>query len=427
MKSPTEVVIGGDAIARLVAHVDAPALVVMDANTEEVAGARVLGELRAARVDAEGLVFEQRTGLIAGPAAVDRVREALRGGRLPVAVGSGVITDVVRYAAHLADRDFISVPTAASMDGYASSVAALQLDGVKVTFPARAPRAIFADPRLAAAAPPDLTRSGLGDLLGKATAGVDWLAAHLLYGEPYAEEVADMMLGALSFAVTNTDAVLSGNEEAVRGLLSGLVQSGIAMAITGSSRPASGCEHHASHFWDLQAARGLRPHHPHGLQVGYATGFAIRLQRFAFSGGVLRLKPPIPSAEPLGPAAREWLGEPSTEIVAAVEEKLRFASSLEHWPSEDDGWDAVCARLAPALAVFDGVECSLARARIPVTPGYLDVGGPMLRATFRYATRLRARYTAVDFLEGQGMLEEAIEMALGQPGRGHREPARQRE
>jgi hypothetical protein len=36
----------------------------------------------------------------------------------------------------------------------------------------------------------------------------------------------------------------------------------------------------------------------------------------------------------------------------------------------------------------------------------------MLDATLRYATRLRARYTVVDFLEGQGMLEAAIAAVL---------------
>ena len=92
-------------------------------------------------------------------------------------MGSGVITDITRYAAHLEDRDFVSVPTAASMDGYASGVAAMEFGGVKVTYPARAPLAIFADPAVLAAAPAELTRSGLGDLLGKATARIDWLAA----------------------------------------------------------------------------------------------------------------------------------------------------------------------------------------------------------------------------------------------------------
>ena len=33
----------------------------------------------------------------------------------------------------------------------------------------------------------------------------------------------------------------------------------------------------------------------------------------------------------------------------------------------------------------------------------------MLRATFSYSNRLRARYTTVDFLEGQGVLDRAIE------------------
>ena len=127
-----------------------------------------------------------------------------------------MITDVVRYASHLLDRDFISVPTAASMDGYASSVAPLMLRGVKVTYPARAPRAIFADPRVAAAAPAELTRAGIGDLLGKATARVDWLAAHLLYGEPFDPDAAELMLAPLSFATANVESVLGGGERRAR-------------------------------------------------------------------------------------------------------------------------------------------------------------------------------------------------------------------
>lgn len=413
MKPPAiEVAIAEDALERLVARVEGPALVVMDANTEEAAGGRVVAGLRGRSVDAEVLVFEQRHGLVASPEMADRVRERLFGRRLPVAVGAGVITDIVRYAAHCADRDFISVPTAASMDGYASSVAALQLNGVKVTYPARAPVAIFADPRVAAAAPPELTRSGIGDLLGKATARVDWLVAHLLYGEPFAEAAAELMLAPLTFAAENARAVLSGDAEAIRRLLEGLVQSGIAIAMAGSSRPASGCEHHASHFWDLLAARGLRPHHSHGLQVGYATRFAMRLQRFALAGGLPRLQEPVTPPDPLGAAARAWLGEPSPEILAAVREKEDFASRLENWPRDRARWDEVRARLAPALGRFGAVERALAQAEIPVRPGYLDVDEPMLRATFRYAGRLRARYTTLDFLEGQGALEPAIDWAL---------------
>lgn len=408
-----EIVLGEDAIERLPERVDARALVVMDANTEEVAGGRALAGLRAAGIDAEPVVFEQRSGLLAGPEAVEQVRERLAVGRLPVAVGSGVITDIVRYAAHSVDRDFISVPTAASMDGYASGVAALQRGGVKVTLPARPPLAIFADPRVVAAAPAELTRSGIGDLLGKATARVDWLAAHLLYGEPFAGEVAARTLDALTFATTNVEAVLGGDVRAVTGLLEGLIQSGIAMAIVGSSRPASGCEHHASHFWDLMAARGTRPHAPHGLQVGYATRFAMRLQGFAFGDGVQSLRRPV-VVEPFGPRAREWLGDPTPELLDAAQEKRRFVTALGYWPDSPAAWEAVRAGIAPTLALFPGVERALTLAGIPAEAGYIGIDERTLRATFLYSNRLRARYTTIDFLEGQQAIERALDAAIYQ-------------
>jgi glycerol-1-phosphate dehydrogenase [NAD(P)+] len=390
-----------------------PALVVMDINTREAAGKRTMAALHEAGVRARALTFSERSGPRATPQAVDGVRRQLGGESVPVAVGSGVITDVVRYAAHLSDRDFVSVPTAASMDGYASGVAALELQGVKVTFPARPPRAIFAEPAVLSAAPSELTRSGLGDLLGKATAHVDWLTAHLLYGESYDPRAAGLVHEPLEFAAREAAAVLGGDDQAVGGLFRGLVRSGQAMALVGSSRPASGWEHHASHFWDLLASRGLRPHAAHGLQVGYATGFAIRLQRFALDHALPALHPPVPASDPLGQEAQEWLGVPTDEIRTAVEEKGRFAADLAHWPPDAVARRSVTDRLGQATRGFNQVQAALDLAGIPAEPGFLGIDERVLRATFRHATRLRARYTVIDLLEGQGLLEDAIEAALG--------------
>ncbi len=386
------------ALERLAEYVPRPALVVMDVNTEAVAGARLASELGA-----EALVLP--ADLHATEDAAAEVSARVRG--VLVAVGSGTLTDIVRYAAHTSGQDFLSVPTAASMDGYASSVAALERDGVKLTLPARAPAAIFADPRIAAAAPAELTRAGIGDLLAKTTARVDWLAAHLLYGEDWRplEPPPELDVAAL----------VGGDVEAVAGLLRALIESGLAMAEVGSSRPASGCEHHASHFWDLLAGRGLRGRALHGLQVGYATGFAMRLQRFAFGGGVTLPRRPHPVPDPLDAAVRAWLGEPPPDVVAAVAEKQRLIASVPaSWPEEEERWAALRARLAPSLEKFDAVADVLRRAGIPDRqPGYLGIDAAMLRAGLRYGGRLRARYTVIDFLEGQGLLEEALDEALG--------------
>ncbi len=381
----------------------------MDANTREAAGARVAALLG----DAPMLVFAEREGLHAGPEEAARVRAILGTGVTPIAVGSGVITDIVRYAADQSDLDFISVPTAASMDGYSSSVAAMQVDGVKVTYPARAPRAIYADPRVLGAAPQLLTSAGIGDLVGKATAGVDWLAAHLLYGERYDAAIAADTRRAMMLAADNVPALMAGEPAALCGLLDGLIQSGISIARVGNSRPASGLEHHASHFWDLLAAHGKHRHSSHGLQVGYATGFGMRIQRIAFKDGVAVLRTPQPAADPLGPEAQRWLGVPTPDIIAAVAAKRTQMSAVPGtWPADQRSWELVCESIASAMEPFPAVERALEQAQIPTTPGFLGLDRETLVATFHHATRLRDRYTTIDFLESQGQLDATLSRAL---------------
>ncbi len=414
------IVIAGGAFERLGAFVRARRwsnpLVVMDANTAEAAGTRVVQELASGGTRAATLCFPERHGLLANEASVDRLDDVLSRTAADslIAVGSGVITDITRYVAHRAGREFASVPTAASMDGYASGVAAMEFRGMKATFPAACPVAIFADPETVAAAPPDMTRSGLGDLLGKATARVDWLLAHALYGERYCAEVEARVVGTVVETASRVDEILDRSPQAVPLLLSGLVESGVAMAMVGSSRPASGCEHHASHFWDLLAAQGHRPHGPHGLQVGYATHFAMRLQRFALDGSVAKLTAPrpVPDGAEAG-APGSWFAGHGAEVRAVMDEKRRFASDHESaWPRTAAAWRAARAQAGTAMDLFGLVTAALDAARIPAEPGFLGLDRATLETTFRVANRIRARYTVLDFLEGQDRLGEAVEAAL---------------
>ena len=186
------------------------------------------------------------------------------------------------------------------------------------------------------------------------------------------------------------------------------------MAIVGSSRPASGAEHHISHFFDLLAAQGLRPHAPHGLQVGYASHFAMALQRFAFSGEVVQITFPD---EPRGrDEARAWFAGDDDEFRSVLDDKRRFHSDhASAWPTTESAWHGAEVRLTEAMENFPLVERALFAAGIPRTPGFLNVDDTLLRAALRYANRLRARYTVLDFLEGQGLLDTAIDVVLGTP------------
>jgi len=414
-----KVVVGRDARDQLGTFLDARrwrrVLVVDDANTAEVLGDDLSADLSAAGHEVSGQSFAARRGLLADEDAVGTVRDAIAAGRPEVvlAVGSGVLNDVARYATFLDSVPYVAVPTAPSMDGYASTMAAMQFDGVKVTLPTHAPIGIFADIAILAAAPAEMIISGFGDLAGKAAARFDWELAAGVAGEVFCEIVAERVARPLAACLADVAALLAGEESAVVALTTGLVESGLAMAMIGSSRPASGCEHHASHFLDLLAYRGLREHAPHGLQVAYATGFALSIQRSALAhlGDALVR----PAGGGGGPDERQWFGEQYLALGPVRDEKqVWFAEHCDGWPSGPEHVAAVRGRLEHVVSRFDTVAHALADAGIPSAAGYLGVDGAMLRATFRYANRLRSRFTALDLLECQQRLDSVLDAVLGQ-------------
>lgn len=69
------------------------------------------------------------------------------------------------------------------------------------------------------------------------------------------------------------------NIEAVESIMEGLILTGIAMSYIGNSRPASGSEHHMSHYWEMMFLLKREPDPLHGTKVGIGTVVAIRLYR----------------------------------------------------------------------------------------------------------------------------------------------------
>lgn len=387
--------------------------VISDATTHDVLGQALGAELRAAGFAVSAHVFDVPHGLLADEdsAAAATAALARSEARVAIAVGSGTITDITRYAAHEQGIAFCAVPTAASMDGYASNVAAMQFGGVKVSFSTQAPAGIFADPQVIAAAPSDMTRWGIGDLLGKASALFDWRLGHAITGEPYCPLVEARVLETVEACTANAPAMMAGDAAASRLLLDGLVASGVAMAMQGNSRPASGCEHHLSHFFDLLAFRGMRTHQPHGLQVGYATRFTVALQQASLPGlhDALRRVP-----GELDDAALAYLGASPELSKVAADKRAAFAVYHGAWPRPEDARLAIEASLRDLSGLAARVDAALAALEIPRAPGFADVERDTLEAALRYANRLRNRYTVLDLLESQERLDTEIGALLAQ-------------
>ncbi len=194
--------------------------------------------------------------------------------RTYLAVGSGVITDITRFASHRTKNPFISVPTAPSVDGYASLGAPLVIGGLKQTVYGQAPIAIFADLPTLCEAPREMIASGFGDLLGKYTSVADWRLGHLLWDEPYDKEIAQRSHKAAQDGAAHTSEIGAASPEGIRLLMDGLIETGLCMVDFGESRPASGMEHHISHHLEMKIVWDNLPAVLHGAKVGVATRIA---------------------------------------------------------------------------------------------------------------------------------------------------------
>lgn len=194
-----------------------------------------------------------------------------------IAVGSGTIHDITRYCAYTKNIPFVSCPTAASVDGFCSSVAAMTWDGFKKTFTAVAPKIVIADLDIISKAPAFLTNSGFGDMIGKFIALADWRIAHELTGEYFCPVIHDMTLSATKAVMESAQDIKSNDISAFEKLMYGLLMSGLAMQLLGNSRCASGAEHHISHLIEMQPeALGVHSDALHGEKVGVGTLIASR-------------------------------------------------------------------------------------------------------------------------------------------------------
>ena len=244
---------------------------VADTHTFAAQGRAVQEALVAAGFDFKSIVFTDEE-VIADAAHLFDVLVAAGGeARTYLAVGSGTLTDITRFASHRTHSRVIAVPTAPSVDGFASIGAPLIVHGVKITVICQAPLALFADLRTLAQAPQKMIAAGFADMLGKLTSIADWRIGHLLWNEPYDESIALRTLAAVQICVDNADAIGQGSPAGIRRLLDALLESGYCMLDFGSSRPASGAEHHYSHYWEMKLLREGRPAILHGAKVGVAT------------------------------------------------------------------------------------------------------------------------------------------------------------
>jgi len=338
---------------------------------------------------------------------------------LVLGIGAGTISDLGKMVSRNLNVPNWCVATAPSADAYGSGTAATKSEYRARAVEARPSERIVCDLAVLEQAPRDLFLSGLGDLLAKFLAFLDWNLSALVTGEYYCPGAAELALESARRAIHAAGLQSSDFPAAVRSLTDALVTSSFAMQAVGNSRPAATAEHTVGHFWEISHAPANADRGLHGLLAGLASRFilagysAFYASLPPLSGGEAELKAlgaaaaRVPDWEKgLDPAMapfRRWIAE---ETDLQLYEPDAVANHLQRCRAHR-GAIAVLARgilaeLEPAVGVLGG-------AGYPFRLADYGLSFEQALLPFRYVRALRSRYSSFNLMHELGREEEGLE------------------
>ena len=390
-------------------------VLVADNITWAVAGQRACELLRADGIEVTACVIRREGSMEPDERAVGEVFLALRPDtEFMVSVGSGSITDSTRVVATRCNLPMVCVGTAASMDGYTSSICPLTLRGVKIHRQGRCPEIILCDIDVLKTAPMEMVCSGVGDVLGKYIAKADWIIGHIINDEDYCPTCGQIVTDAVNKLVDNVDEIKSRSDKGMRILIEALLLSGMTIMIIGHTRAVASVEHNVAHYWEMmQMLHGKKPPQ-HGASVGVSTLLVWPLfTRFA-QEDLSRLDLEKIRANRISREDRvKWM------LYAYGEEAANAIMS------ENEGdfltWEEQERRIRRAQARFEDIKACIAdmpplekirdamqRLGAQMTPADCGVDTELLNLSMHCAKDYRTRYTLFKTLDECGLLEEYL-------------------
>jgi glycerol-1-phosphate dehydrogenase [NAD(P)+] len=393
------------------------ALIVADNNTWRVAGEAVYDFFKAAGVPVERFLFEEEE-FHADWDHIEQLDAAIdRSGAIVVSVGSGTINDLCKLCSHHHEQSYLTIPTAASVDGYTSFGASITKDNAKQTFSCPAPVAVLADVEVIAAAPKEMTAAGYADLAAKVPAGGEWMIADLVGTEPIVPEAWHILQDDLDELLSDPAGVAAGNLDAVGALFEGLILSGFAMQAARSSRPASCCDHLFSHILDMTEHRYGGKLQSHGFQVAIGTLTMCAVFDELFKLDLTKLDvdacvaawPTLEQEQERAlrifkdfPAPRLGYDEITKKWQPAEEVRAQLEKLKAQWPE-------LKARLQGQVYSYEKMKSLLKAAGAPYEPEQIGVSRRQLHDMFAKVQLMRFRFNLLDLAKRGGFYDAIVE------------------
>lgn len=309
-----------------------------------------------------------------------------------IAVGSGTVNDLTKYAAAKAQKPYIVVATAASMNGYSSANASLEENGIKRSFPAAPPRAIIADTTIIAAAPRRLMRAGLGDTLCRSTVETDMLLSHWLLETPYPRTLFDVLRRHEAALMADAHHAREGDTAFAAQLMEALLDAGDAMNTHGSSAVASQGEHMIAHTVDMMFGAELRDL-LHGEMIALTTQTMSHLQH--------KMLLSQPHVKPMPREHAQFLLQFGKRASRGLEEyynkKLLTTERAEHVNARiAKHWPEIKTSLTEIMLPTNQLELAFMHSGLALKPEEIGLSEERYRFACTYAYLTRDRFTFLD-------------------------------
>lgn len=394
-------------------------LMICDDNTWELAGGRILEVLSNKGYEIRVCMLNQKPMVIPNEKAITQILLEFEPSMdFLIAVGSGTINDLTRFISHRTGKPYIIFATAPSMDGYASTVSPLLINGFKRTYITVPPLAIIANIDILCSAPDDMILAGFGDILGKVTSLADWQMGTILMQEKLCPVARNMVQSALEKVISEASQIAQRRPESIQALMEALILSGVAMMLMGNSRPASGSEHHISHYIEMKYFMEGRQPLLHGTKVGLAALYTVALYNELAS--LDHQKVDIPRLVKMRTPYEEWC-QRIEEVFGPIAQEVVGSNDKQNWNPDvyerrlhdiKEKWENHLKPLLSSVPPLGTVKEWLHRAGANFTPRALGIEQNLVEEALLYAKEIRPHYTILRLADDLGILKEKIEKIM---------------
>ena len=396
-------------------------LIIADNNTYHAAGKDLDEILQKGNIQSHVCLLRDRENesIEADELAVGQVMMSLEPEPdFLIACGSGVINDITRFVSYITKIPFISIGTAASMDGYTSVTSPMIFDKKKVHRHGSAPKILVLDTEVLKKAPGEMTVAGFGDVFGKFIAKADWLISNITTGEEVDEQALDLITQALDKLVTNVDDISNATNEGLQAIIEGLILAGITIFTTGQTRAVASVEHNQGHIWETRMLEAGLPYALHGTSVGCSTGYYLRMYEYFKHIDISKLnkekaKDRILNRDKFRSQIVECFGNDFLSTLESTNKCLNLTEQdfENHYNSIINNWNKILNSIE-FLPTWDDYKKIYEKFGHTIFAEEIGIPSDLLRHTLPYSTFYRDRYDFVFIMNILGVIEEVVEKTL---------------